>query len=256
VDLGPGRAQGINELGTVLGTSIAADGIRHAFTWRKGVRTDVGPLGDEFGNTADYPPSINDRGEVAGVVEDEEHHLRPFVWSRGVFRELPADTFSADVFGINRRGQVVGNQANLRGGLLWTRGSATEIPTLGGSFAFAILINDRGVVAGNSETAAGEVHAFAFTGGVISDLGTLGGPSSFAQAINRRGQIVGVSAPAPGSPLRAVLWEDGQIVDLGTLGGPGSSPSDINRRGQVVGVAEDADGESHAVIWTVERARR
>src|SRR5215217_2577748 len=99
-----------------------------------------------------------------------------------------------------------------------------DIGTLCGSSAFAADINVVGAVAGRSETASGERHAFLWEPERgMTDLGTLHGHTfSWAEGINSAGRVVGWSF-APGSPSgtsRAFLWQRGVgMIDLGTLPG-------------------------------------
>ncbi|WP_434130469.1 hypothetical protein [Methylocaldum sp. GT1BB] len=69
------------------------------------------------------------------------------------------------------------------------RYSITDLGTLGGTYSHTIGINDAGRVAGGSETASEEGHAFVTVDGVMTDLGTLGGRDSRAEGINDAGQI-------------------------------------------------------------------
>jgi probable HAF family extracellular repeat protein len=124
--------------------------------------------------------------------------------------------------------------------------------TLGGSFSFAIAINNKGQVIGFSETDELDpntgfpfVHGFLWEDGVLTDLGTLGGPNSFAIAINERGQIVGQAETPDADPnfgfpiLHSFLWQDGVMTDLeATLGGNHTYGIDINNRSQVVGSSD------------------
>src|SRR5215218_872124 len=72
-----------------------------------------------------------------------------------------------------------------------------DLGTLGGSFSWALGINDAGKVVGGSsleETPEGvEEHAFLYSEGQITDLGTLGGSDSIATAINDADEVVGFS---------------------------------------------------------------
>ncbi len=114
---------------------------------------------------------------------------------------------------------------------------ATPLGTLGGSRSVGFGINDRGDIAGFSDT-AGDVseHAFLHSGGRMRDLGTLpGGTHSEGWSVNNRGEVSGTSEIAGGA-LRAFIFTRGAMRDLGTL--PGGEESDgfgINDHGQVVG---------------------
>jgi len=78
--------------------------------------------------------------------------------------------------------------------------AATLLGTLGGGYSNANDINDSGQVAGESETATGDVHAFITAEGGMGmrDIGTLGGRSSAALGINDSGQVVGWSDTSTG----------------------------------------------------------
>jgi len=143
----------------------------------------------------------------------------------------------------------------------------TDLGTLGGRYSEALVINDHGQVAGNSDTRVKGIdgepvgHAFLWQKGKIRDLGTLPGrPDSWPQAINDRGQIVGYAQTKvkykQGEPEgHAFLWEKGRMRDLGTLGGLESGASDINERGQIVGGADVRGGDEHAFLWQAGKMR-
>ena len=148
-------------------------------------------------------------------------------------------------YGINDAGQVVGAyDGNAR---LWDGGAYVDLGTLGGDRSEAYAINSTADVAGWAETAAGDRHAFLYSG-TISDLGTLGGSWSEAYDINDSNQIVGASETA-GGETHAFLWQANMWTDLGTLGGTWSAAYGVNAVGQVVGAAETAGGEIHAFVW-------
>ncbi|PYX68199.1 MAG: HAF repeat-containing protein [Acidobacteria bacterium] len=117
------------------------------------------------------------------------------------------------------------------------------------------MINNRGVVAGEADTATpcsylgGFVSpAIRWENGVLTDLGLLpGGCFSLPNSINAKGMVVGagdigVLDPETGAPvLRADLRYKGQVISLGTFGGTNSLANEVNNRGQVVGGAENTE---------------
>lgn len=125
----------------------------------------------------------------------------------------------------------------------------TNLGTLGGLTSTATAVNASGQVVGFSETAAGETHAFLFSGGFMSDLGTLGGAYSIATGINSSGQIVGYSQTASGE-FRAFTYSSGAMQALTTLGGTDSFAYAVNDSGVVVGEAQTASGDFHAFSYS------
>lgn len=148
--------------------------------------------------------------------------------------------------------------------------SLVDLGTLGGRNAYAAAVSPGGRVAGCSETAEGEIHAFVWHGGEMTDLGrgTNTPGNSCALAVNDGGLVAGrastgelvlwrggvamplgfrgdvggmngsglvVGARVEGGSTRAFAWRDGVATDLG---GAGSSEAHaVNERGQVVGMA-------------------
>src|SRR5207244_7908582 len=91
-----------------------------------------------------------------------------------------------------------------------------------------------GQVAGESQTAGGNTHAFLWDG-AMHDLGTLGGPSSGATAISVRGVVTGWSTDASGQ-RHGFLWSNGVMQDLGALPGYATSSGlRVNAAGEVAG---------------------
>jgi len=139
----------------------------------------------------------------------------------------------------------------------WKNGVLTDLGSLGGldHCSAATAINNRGLIAGNSENDMNELRAVVWENGKIHDLGTLGGSVSLAIGVNNRGQVVGLastSTPDPfsvpglpgisiGTQTQAFLWRNGQMRNLGTLGGPDAAAWIVNNRGQVTGVSYTND---------------
>jgi probable HAF family extracellular repeat protein len=219
-------AEGINELGLVVGTSETASGAFRAFVW----------VPDLAGNTG----SMQDLGTLPG-------------WD------------CSGALGINRRGDIVGYAcvANLAKPVVWRKLASAEgyaieeLPGLGGHKGSANAINDRGDIGGNSCTVASIAHAMLWSRGSMGDLGTVAGKTAYIQAMNEVGELTVIRDLGEASFTISYVWsETGGFRDVGNLGGTG--PFDgtlaqaINNRGEVTGASITADGEDHAYIWTEE----
>lgn len=250
------RGDGINGRGWVAGFStLAGDETPRATLWRGGAITDLGTLG---GPASRVPwPGINDAGMVVGISHTAEVDTLNEVWSCEAGFFLPAT-----------------DPRLVCKAFAWDGGTMRELPTLGGTHAFAAGVNNRGQVVGWAET---PVHDPTCTGaqvlqfravvwepkrGSVQELPPLPGDSaSSAVAINNRGQVVGISgdcdqAVGRFSARRAVLWDRGvprRIPDLGGIAW--HTPQDINEAGDVVGFSNppgaDPPGQfiARAFLW-------
>jgi probable HAF family extracellular repeat protein len=106
-------------------------------------------------------------------------------------------------FGLNNRGQVVGQHMVAPGGVtqavLLQEGSIRELGSLGGSFSTARGVNDEGLVVGGSLVANDEAHhGFLHDGRTMHDLNTLLADTRWeilhAFAINDGGEIVALAS--------------------------------------------------------------
>lgn len=145
--------------------------------------------------------------------------------------------------GVNEVGQIVGIVRDRA--FVWSDGEMTLLPTLGGSSAEAMAIDDAGWVVGFSYTPHDSAqHAFLWRDGVMIDLGTLGGTVSEALDINNAGWVVGASTLAGDSTTHPFLWRNGAMIDLAAPESRNSRAHGINELGQVVGV-----NDSGAFVW-------
>ena len=266
---------GTSNTGICGGLSGNVPFVFHAFEWQTGTVTDLGSLGG-----ADYCSAsggINANGEIVGASENGEvdpltgiNESRAVRWKNGEIKDLGTlGGYEGTAISINYRGQVVGVATNAIPdpiacfglgtqcrAFLWQDGVMQDLGTLGGPDAFAILINERGQVAGSSYTNSVPVtDPFLWEKGKgMQDLGTLGGTTGFPLALNNRGQVVGASNLAGDLTGHAFLWPgtDGKMQDLGTLGGSYSNANAINEAGEVVGYASKTAGDDaaeFAVLW-------
>ena len=207
----------------------------HAFRWENGVLTDLGTLP---GGSDSFAAAINSAGSIVGLA------------TNGVIDPLTGPQFDA---------------------VLWKDGQITDLGNLGGSFAVANDINDRGqIVGGGLNTifdafgglgpflgGTTQTRALLWQDGRMRDLGTLGGNDAFAEFVNERGQVAGnsytnsVPNPENGIPtVHPFIWENGQMVDIGTLGGIYGIANRLNNKGQVAGTSSLAgDQPTHPFLW-------
>lgn len=194
----------------------------HSFLWQNGVMLDLGTLGGTESGTY----AINEHGQVAGL---------------STINSIPnPDTLipTVDPF-------------------FWDGRKMIDIGSLGGTYGFAVALNNRGQVIGRSNTVGNNPpHAFLWPGqdGKIVDLGTLGGSRSEAMAINDSGYVTGAAHLPGNTAFHAVLWGNGGIFDLGVI--PGDLCDEgmsLNSRLQVVGYSNQVVCHTrlhaHGFLW-------
>jgi len=171
---------------------------------------------------------INDAGVVFGASHYTD--VNPFWWH--AFRWVD----------VNGNGQSDPNEM-------------VDLGTLGGLSSWANAINNRGVIAGASNTATGELHAVTYTDSAgMVDLGTFVGCNwSVTNDISYSGIVVGSALYEyvyPYDRIHACMWINGQINDLGTLGGTQSAAWAINDKGVIVGESMIVgDAIFHAFVY-------
>jgi probable HAF family extracellular repeat protein len=281
-------ATAINASGEVTGDSTLTESgdAFHAFLWSNGKMTDLGTLGGpdskgraindsgevvgmaedsgEMDDAALWTPNkatatklgginvvgINDSGEIVGGIAGVS------AGPVGARTSLPVPPgfILCQPAGINNKGQVLGNcevqnVVNDWQGTVWTNGTPTVLPTLGGSLAnsttalpLAKAINDSGQVVGTAVTSTGALDGFSWSNGKITDLG----PAFSPAAINDNGVIVGGQ----------FIDSNGTLQNLNNLIPAGSgfqiqSATGINDNGQIVANGIDtATGQQHALLLT------
>jgi probable HAF family extracellular repeat protein len=94
----------LNEDGTIVGTNLPpmSEGTM-AVRWVKG---QIEPLSGGFSS---YPAEINDSGQIAGYYRTfYPNSQQPVTWINGVRQELPTLVGRGFAFGLNSRGDIVG----------------------------------------------------------------------------------------------------------------------------------------------------
>jgi probable HAF family extracellular repeat protein len=212
--------------------------------------------------------SINDSGVVAGQFYPSFSSRQAMVWGAGQAAGTPlvdlghpsGAFFDSGAIDINSAGMTVGyarvfNSGGASQGLrpaVWdSSGLITQLGDWGTAHgfstatAYALAINDSGVIAGNDTTSSG--HALRWNSGstapVVLAAVPSGSPSTTAFAINSQGLIVG-SSQISTVASHAVYWnQDGSVVDLNSLIDPASGwtlsiASAISDTGWILGVGK------------------
>ena len=249
-------ANGLNEAGQVVGTSVNRHGIENAFVWHAGAGM-LGILPAPDGGRS-YGWAINSRGVVTGSFGDSG---RPFRWSLSSGLE---DLGVTPAFPAPSSGRVL-NDAGLIAGVTtiddeitrvfaWTRASGViDIDTLGSVESTPVAVGAGGEVAGNRLASwdDGGERPFLWTRATgMLDLGIGRGATAWVNAMTPGLHIAGGIGFADGRQ-RAMSWtRRGGMRELGALGGRSSVARAVNARGQVVGFAENRAGAMRAFVWS------
>lgn len=237
-------ANWINDRGWVTGAADLPGGKReHAFLWQRNQIRDLGTLGGR--NSLAW--GVNDAGEIGGS----------------------SDTSTKDSYDENFCNFIIDGKPEHSTrtclGFIWSHGTLTALPTLGGNNGGVQGVNNRGQFAGNAETSTVDPKCMApqvldFEGtvwepnGRVHALPPLSGDAvASALAINDAGIAVGGSGVCanPAISTHAVLWHGSRVINLGGFGGKANNVAfDINNRGQVAGFSDLAsDTTAHAFLW-------
>lgn len=141
----------------VVGESLTAGELKHAFLWADGRMTDLGTLGGEQSVAQD----INASGLIVGMAENADGYGRACVWENRRLRDLgvlPGGSQSW-AFGCNRHGQICGWSQVINDqqhGVLWHEGRAIDLNDLlddphSWTITDARCIADSGAIAAQAE---------------------------------------------------------------------------------------------------------
>jgi probable HAF family extracellular repeat protein len=250
--------------------------VSHAIVRKNGVVSDLGALAPEDSSAA---VGLSDSGLVAGVSGNGltdpilgVPEIRAVLWTDHQINDLGTlggnQSFAT---AVNSPGTVVGVAANgipddlsffgwgtQARAFAWRNGAMHDLGTLGGPDAFAVTINDRGQIAGNSytnstpnpTTGIPTVDPFLWQDGKMLDLGTLGGTFGVVSVLNSRGQVAGVSNLAGDTASHPFLWDGEKLIDLGSFGGTFTEVMSMNDAGDVVGRMNLAgDDKWRGFLW-------
>ena len=247
-------ATAINSRGQVAGwgeTKVTdTDGqlISHAFLWQGGRMIDLGGRNSSA-------VAINERGLVAGAIDQGQSEPRAVLWAKGQMALLPLAPRGDQswAYAMNNHGQIVGwaSGKHVRAAL-WENG---KLRLLGGpgELSSARAINERSQIFGES----GVLGSFLWYRGQVSHLNIF---TDQTFALNDRGQLVGNKSA--GVVLINTAGSDTQDSTLLTPL-PGAQKDQygrfaygvvaINERNEIVGWSAAKNGHHHAVLWTLKR---
>jgi probable HAF family extracellular repeat protein len=257
-----------------MGTKLTCRG----FLWRDGHMIALPTLG---GNNA-QASAINNREQIVGISETTVQDsgcspskpgkiISPVFWEKGEARALPTVAGDPDGFvqGMNNQGQAVGSSGTCTNlsihAVLWTNGTAFQLPDVGRNGNAAYAINDHGQAVGYVTSPDGTtILASIWQNGGVTTIPTLPEDgAAFATGINNRGQVVGSTFNSMGWS-HGFIAQDGVMIDLNTLIPADSNlfidaASNINERGQISGMAlvmsGPDEGKIHAILLTPSNDR-
>lgn len=204
-------AEGINDLGDIVGWNSSSSGLHKAFLIHGlglgGAMIDLGDLAG--GVVRSEGKDVNNAGQVVGVSASGSG-LEAFLWTQASgmvgLGDLPGGAFQSWAWGIGENGLVVGESTSSAGteAFVWSASAGmTALGDLpGGSFGSGAWdINDQGFIVGRSQ-ADGGYQAFLWTPeegmrslqSIIEEQqirGAEGWRLVIARGINAHGDIVG-----------------------------------------------------------------
>lgn len=241
-------AADLNDRGQVVGFVQDASARDHAFAWRAGKLTNIGPLLDPTSSTT-RANANNDRGDILGFFFDASSDAFVSVLlRRGEVTRIDGLPGQVDMglADINDRGQIAATSFFEDGSsqaFVWEDGNVMPLPPVAGdSSASVVTLNERGDVLGTSGGPTG--HVVIWEDAQAIDLNI---PGATPRDINDREQVVGTLQ------RRGFLWERGAVTQLPVLAGAViTQAASINNAGEIVGTSS-LETASRATLWEDEQ---
>ena len=179
-----GDVTGINEGGTIVGSTPTAAGGNTPWMYANGVRSEL-PSGGSPSATAN---GVNNAGEI--IIDANG---QGFVYKAGQLTAIPGIDGAARSLpnAINDAGTVVGGSSSHGPApYIYQRGATRSLPG-GASYSYAVALNDNGLVLGSGEGIYGYVVEADGTNHTLAALAGAGWSHLEGEAINDAGWIVG-----------------------------------------------------------------
>ena len=203
----------VNNAGDTVGLAVVCEPIgapapgQWGFLLRDGEYSELAFPGAR----STVPRSISERGEVVGYYYDDDLRAHGFRYRAGQYETLPVPGDDVFAFGVNARGQVVGNIVSRNGEeqpfVVGKQGQVSPLAAPTGvnlSRIRPVALNNAGTIVGSAEAATS--GAFVYRRGTFTFV-----PFSTILGVNERGDVLGSPAGEPrtvyrkGRPLRLEL---------------------------------------------------
>lgn len=194
-----GSAEGINDVGQVVGYANASNFRSHPFVWS--ASTGMVDILDPNSMLMGYAYDINNHGQVVGsyVSLYVTCCSLPYLWSPDTGFTFLGSYYTA-ANAINNNGEIAGSYyAGRHYAQIWHADLTTErLGDLGGPHSFARDLNDHTEVVGESRDGANEMRAFYWSAdtGMVQLPEPPGSTYATALAINNNGEILGFTMDA------------------------------------------------------------
>jgi uncharacterized protein (TIGR03437 family) len=236
----------ISNSGVVVGFSSSSgfsfsptgtSGTSEGWVYTNGALTDLGTNGQ----SVTIPLSVNDPGQVVGLIVGSSGASSQFFYQNGKFQNLQGFPSAGVPFAINDAGQISGTlnpgPAGQAAGI-WNGNS--EIPLglpAGAVVGWANGLSANGQIAGAAASSSSTIVPVVWINGQPRTFTLPAGFSEgMALAVNNAGVAVGFIFSPGSSNTHAALFSNGAAVDLGApSGAQGSVATGINDSGWVVG---------------------